>query len=157
TRHRKRSRPAADQRDALAVLRRRFRQAMLDVVLEIGGNAFEAADRDRIFLDAASAAGGLAGTIAGAPQGSRKYVRLPIDHVGIAVAAFGDQADVFRNWRMRRTCPLAIDHFVKVVGGRNISRFHSYLTRADAQPCAALFSLANASSWHMSASANPAV
>src|SRR5439155_8077126 len=65
-----------------------------------------------------------------ASQNSRKHIRSPIDHVGVAVAALGDQADVFWNGRMCGTGPLAIDHFVKVVGCRDISRFHSYLVRA---------------------------
>ena len=126
-RHRERGRATTDQRDALAVLRSRLRQAMPDVVLEVGGDALEPADRDRRFLDAAAAAGRLAWTVASASEDPRKHVRLPIDHVGIAVAAFGDQADVFGNRGVRGTGPLAIDDFVKVVGGRNISRFHSYL------------------------------
>ena len=108
-----------------------LRHAVLDVVLEVGGDALQPADRDRRILDAAAAAGRLARAIAGASENSRKHVRSPIDHVGVAVAAFGDQADVFWNGRMRGTGPLAIDHFVEVVGRRNISRFHSYLVRAD--------------------------
>ena len=128
--HRQRGGAAADDRDALAVLRQRPRHAVLDVVLEIGGDALQPADRDRRILDAAAAAGGLARTIAGASENSRKHVRSPIDHVGVAVAAFSNQADVFWNGRMRGTGPLAVDHFVEVVRRRNISRFHSYLVRA---------------------------
>ena len=104
---------------------------MLDVILEIGGDALQAADRNRGFFDAAAAARGLAGTVAGAAENSRKHIRFPVDHVGVAIAAFGNQADVFRNGRVRRTGPLAIDYFMKVVGCRNISRFHSILVRAD--------------------------
>ena len=143
-RHRERGGTAADDRDALAVLRRRPRHAVLDVVLEVGGDALQAADRDRRFLDAAAAAGRLARTIAGASENSRKHVRFPIDHVGVAVAAFGDQADVFGNGRVRGTGPLAVDHFVKVVGRRDISRFHSYLVRAKLENSAALLLPANA-------------
>src|SRR5882724_3416294 len=102
---------------------------MLDVVLEVGGDALQAADRDRSFLDTAAAARGLARTVAGASQNSRKHIRSPIDHVGVAIAALGDQADVFWNGCMRGTGPLAVDHFVKVAGCRDISRFHSYLVR----------------------------
>lgn len=129
-RHRQRGRAAADQRDALAVLRSGVRQALLDVVLEIRGDALEAADRDRIVLDASATARRLAWTIARAPQDAGEHVRFPIDHVGVAVAALGDQTDVFGDGGMRWTGPLAIDHFVKVVGGRDISRFHSYPVRA---------------------------
>ncbi len=43
-----RGRPTADERDALAILDRSGpRQAALDVVLEIGGDALQPADRDR--------------------------------------------------------------------------------------------------------------
>src|SRR6202035_354149 len=90
-RHRERGGAAADNRDALAVLRNWPRHAVLDVVLEIGGDALQPADRDRRFLDAAAAARGLARPIAGASENARKHVRSPIDHVGVAIAAFGDQ------------------------------------------------------------------
>ena len=129
-RDRERSGTAADQRDALAVLRQRRRHPMLDVVLEVGGDALEAADRDRRFLDAAAAAGGLARTIAGASQNSGKHIRFPVDHIGVAITPLCNQPDVFGNWRVCGAGPLAIDHFVKVVRRRDVSRFHSYLIRA---------------------------
>ena len=78
-----------------------------------------------VFLDAAAPAGRLAGTVAGASENSRKHVRAPIDHVGVAVAALGDQSDVFRNGRVGRAGPLAVDDFVEVVGRRNVCWFHS--------------------------------
>src|SRR5258708_13839229 len=102
---------------------------MLDSVLEGGRDGLQAADRNRSVLDGAAAARGLERTIVGASQNSRKHIRPPIDHVGVAVAALGDQADVFWNGCMRGTGPLAVDHFVKVAGCRDISRFHSYLVR----------------------------
>ena len=129
-RHRQRSGTAADEGNALAVLGRGPRQALRDVVLEVGGDALQPADRDRRLLDASAAARRLAWTIAGASQNSGKHVRFPVDHIGVAVAALGDQSDVFGNGSVRRTGPLAIDHFVKVVGGRDIGRFHSYPVRA---------------------------
>ncbi len=134
-----RSGTAADDRDALAVGRRELRHAVFDVILEVGGHPLQPADRDRRFLDPAAAAGGLARTVAGASQNSGKHVRSPVDHVGVAVAAFGDQADVFWNWRMRGTGPLAVDDFVKVVGRRNIGRFHSHPARATKNHAALLF------------------
>src|SRR5437764_14083662 len=100
---------------------------MLDVVLEIGGDALQPADRDGGFLDAAAAAGRLAWPVAGAAENSRKHIGFPVDHVSVAIAAFSDQPDVFRHGRMRGAGPLAVDHLVKVIGRRNISRFHSYL------------------------------
>ena len=59
--------------------------------------------------------GRLARPLACAPEDARKYVRLPIDHVGVGVAARRDQSDVFGNWCVSRTCPLAIDYFMEVV------------------------------------------
>src|ERR1700686_7826 len=126
-----------DDRNTLAVFRSGPRHPVFDVILEVGGDALQPADRDRSVLDAAAAARGFARTIAGPSQNSRKYIRFPIDHVGVAIAAFSDQPDVFWNGRMRGTGPLAVDNFVKVVGCRNISRFHSYLVRAIARSRAA--------------------
>ena len=40
-----------------------------------------------LFLDAAAPAGGLAGPVAGAPEDAGEDVGLPVDHVGVAVAA----------------------------------------------------------------------
>ena len=56
-------------------------------------------------LDAAAPAGGLARTVASAPEDPGKHVRFPVDHVGVAVAARGDQADVFGDRRMGRDTP----------------------------------------------------
>ena len=68
-----RGRAAADQRDALAVLDGGGRgQAAADVVLVVGGDALEAADRDRLLLDAAAPAGRLARPVAGAPEDARE-------------------------------------------------------------------------------------
>ncbi len=130
-RHGERGGAAADERDALAVLlRRRLGQAVADVVLEVGGDALQSADRDRLFLDAAAAAGGLARAIAGAAEHAGKHVRIPIDHVGVAVAARRDQTDVFGNRRVRRAGPLTIHDLVEVVRDRNVGRFHLFLLPA---------------------------
>ena len=61
---------------------------------------------------------------------TREYVRMPIDHERIRIPPRGNQPDIFRDCCMSRACPLAIDHLVKVVWRRDISRFHSYLVRA---------------------------
>ncbi len=143
-RHSQRGRTAAHEGDALAVLRCGAWQTLLDVVLEVRGNALEAADRHRRLLDASAPARRLAWAIAGASQDSRKHVRLPIDHVGVAVAALCDQSDVFGNGGVRWTGPLAIDHFMKVVGGRDIGRFHSYPVRAGSKTPRPLLSLSDA-------------
>src|SRR5690606_26548993 len=58
---------AANQRDALAIFDARlFRHARGDVVLVVGGDALQPADRHRIILDPAAPASRFAGTIAGA-------------------------------------------------------------------------------------------
>ena len=127
-RDRERGGAAAHQRDALAVLDgRRLGQPVADIVLVVGGDALQAADRDRLFLDAAAPAGRLARPVAGAPEDSGKHVRLPIDHVGVAVAACGDQPDVFGDGRVCRTGPLTIHDLVEVVRRRNVGGFHLLL------------------------------
>ena len=123
----------ADQRDALAValaLRDRLRQPRRDVFLVVGGDALQPADRDRLLLDAAAPAGRLARAVAGAPEDPGKHVGLPVDHVGVAVAARRDQPDVFGNRRVRGAGPLAIDDLMKIVRRRNIGEFHSLLVLA---------------------------
>ena len=120
--------PAADQRDALAVLLlRRLGQPRADVVLVIGGDALQAADRHRLVLHAHAPAGRLARPVAGAPEDSRKHVRVPVDHVGVGIAARRDQPDIFRDGRVRRASPLAIHDLVEVVGRGNVGILHSLL------------------------------
>src|SRR6266436_8346327 len=127
-RDRERGGAAADERDALAVVAcGRTRQAGPDVVLEIGGDALEAADRHRLLLDTAAPACRLAGPVAGATKHPGEHIRFPVDHIGVGVAPGGDQADVFRNWRVCQTCPLAIDHLVEIVRRRNVSWLHTLL------------------------------
>ena len=112
----KRSGAAAHERNAFAVFAcGRLRQAIPDIVLEVSGYAFQAADRDRLFLHTAAPASGLAGTITSAAEHAGKDVRMPIDHVGVAVAARRDQADVFGDGRMRGARPLTIYDLMEVV------------------------------------------
>jgi hypothetical protein len=97
--------------------------------LVVGGDALQAADRDglrrfRRFLNTSAAAGGLAWTIAGAPEDTGKHVRMPIDHVGVAVTLSGDQSDVFGDGRMGRARPLTIDDLVEIIGVLDVGWFH---------------------------------
>src|SRR5437016_7058262 len=111
-----RGRAGADQGDALAVLLLRDgRQIRADIALIVGGNPLQAADRHRLRLDAAAAAGRFAGPVAGAPEDAGKDVRLPIDRPGLGIALLGNEADVFRDRRVRRARPLAIDDFMEIV------------------------------------------
>src|ERR1700760_3122908 len=67
-----RSGPGPDEGDALAVLlRSRSRQARFDVALVVGGDALQPADCDRLVLDPAAPAGGLARPVTGAPEHAR--------------------------------------------------------------------------------------
>src|SRR5439155_18897288 len=92
------------------------RQIGGDVALVVGGHPLQPADRHRLLLDPAAPAGRLARPVAGAPEDAGKDVRLPIDRPGLGIAAIGDQANVFRDRRVRRAGPLAIDNLMKIVG-----------------------------------------
>src|SRR5262249_36692829 len=141
-RDRKRGGAAAHERNALAVLdRRRLGQALANILLEVGGDAFQPTNSDGLILHAHAAAGGLARPVAGAAENSGKHVGFPVDHVGVAVAASGDHPDVFGNGRVRRTGPLAVHDLVEVVRPRNVGRFHLRLCtpawpRPTREPCA---------------------
>jgi hypothetical protein len=124
-RHGERGWAAAHERDALAVFGcGRLGQAGADIILEVGGDALEPADRDRFFLDTAAPARRLARAVAGATEHAREYIRFPVDHVGVAVPAGGDQTDVFGHRRVRRAGPLTIHDLVEVVRDRNVGRVH---------------------------------
>src|SRR5216683_4718941 len=136
-RHGERRGAAADAGDALAVLLRRLGHAGLDalVVLEVGGDALQATDRDRfllavhqgLVLDAAAPAGRLAGAVAGAPEDSREDVGLPVDHVGVGVPPVGDQPDIFGDRGVGGAGPLAVDDLVEVVRILDIGRLQQKL------------------------------
>ncbi len=116
-RHGQRGRAGAHQGDALAILLLRCgRQAVADVVLVVGGDALQAADRHRLVLDPAASAGGLAGTVAGPPEDSGEDIGLPVDHIGVAIALRRDQPDVFGNGGMGGTGPLAVHHLMEIGG-----------------------------------------
>ena len=125
-RDRQRRRACADAGDALAVaLIRGAGDQRGDVLLVIGGDALEPADGDRLFLKPSAAAGGLARTVAGASQNPREHIRLPIDHIGGVVIPRGDLADIFGDRGVRRTRPLTVDDFVKVVRIGDVGRLHA--------------------------------
>ena len=90
--------------------------------LEVGGDALQAADRDRFglfslcLLDASAAAGRLARPVAGAAEDPGEDVGFPVDQVSVAVAACRDQSDVLGDGGVGGASPLAIDDLVKVVG-----------------------------------------
>src|SRR5207253_6521989 len=112
--------------------------ARLDVVgvLEVRGDALQAADRDGFgllevgVLHAAAAAGGLARPVARSPEDAGEDVGHPVDHVGVAVATLRDHADVFGDGRMGRAGPLAIDDLVEVGRGRVICALQAFASLA---------------------------
>src|ERR1700733_3956637 len=124
-----RRRAGADAGDALAVsLQRCAGEQGSDVLLVIGGDALQPADRNRLLLKPAPAAGRLAGTIASASQNSREHIRLPIDHIGAVVIPRCDLANIFGDWSMRRASPLTVNHLVEVAWIRDIRRLHDFFS-----------------------------
>ncbi len=125
-RDRQRRGTGADAGDALAVLLARdHRQPVADVVLVVRGDALQAADRDRLVLDAAAPTGGLAGAVADPAEDAGEDVRLAIDEVGFRELAERDQADVFGHVGVCRARPLAVHHAVEVIRVPGIRRLHS--------------------------------
>src|ERR1700720_4237653 len=118
-------RTGADQGDAFAVfLPRDRRQIWPDIPFVVGRYALQAADCHRIFLDPAAPAGGLARAVASATEDAGEHVRFPIYHERVGVAAVCDQPDVFRDRRVRRARPLAVDDLVKIIRVTDIGRLH---------------------------------
>ena len=97
-----------------------------DVVLVIGGDALQPADRDGLAVDAAAAAGRLTRPIARPAQDAGKDVRLAIEDVGIVKPALRDHPDVFRDVGMRGAGPLAVDDLMVVVRIRRIRPIHDF-------------------------------
>ncbi len=126
---RQRRRPRSDTRDSLAVARRRrLRQKSFDVLLPVGGDPLQPADGDRLLLQSPPPAGGLARPVAGAAQDARKDVRLPVDQIGAVVVALRDPANIFRDGRVSRAGPLAVDNLMEIVGIGDIGRLHFSLS-----------------------------
>ena len=126
---------SADQRDSLAV--RPFGrpgQTVADIALVVGGHTLQAADRYRLLFYPATAAGWLAGAVAGAAKNAGEDVGVPVDHERVGIAARGDQADVFGDGCVGRTRPLAVDNFVEVVGVTDVGRMQVGLLSLGALP-----------------------
>src|SRR5262249_42480768 len=104
-----------------------LRQPRGDVLAVIGGDTLEAADGDRLLLDAPATAGRFTRPGADAPQDPGGDVGVPVHHVGVGETALGDQADVFGDIGVGRAGPLAIHNSMVVVRVGGIGRFHSLL------------------------------
>src|ERR1700738_3749559 len=121
-----------------------------DVVLLVGGDTLQAADRYRFGFDvpafallhAPAATCRLTRPVTSAAENSGKDIGLPVDHVGVAVTPGGDQPNVFGHRSMGRTRPLAINDLVKVIRCRDIRRLQTFSSAAGGGPGrAAFFSL----------------
>src|SRR5436309_5525070 len=93
----------------------------MDVVAQIGGDALQSADRDRLAVNASAAACRLARPVARAAENPRKDIRLPIEQIRFGVPPLGDEPDVLRNVRVRRTRPLAVDDSMVVLRIADVS------------------------------------
>ena len=109
--------PAPIERDALAVLAAgALGRKSRDVVAQVGGDALEAADRDRLAVDAGAPARGLARAVAGAAEDAGKDVGLAVEQVRLGVATLRDEPDVLRHVGVCRAGPLAVDDLMVVPG-----------------------------------------
>src|SRR5688500_10851550 len=104
---------------------------MANIVPMVGRDALEAADGDRLSVDATAPAGRLAGSIAGAAEDAREDVRLPVDHVRVGVMTVRDPPDVFRHIGVRRTGPLAVDNLMVVLRIGDVRRAQSVTLPGD--------------------------
>jgi hypothetical protein len=93
----------------------------------IGGDALQAADRDRLGFDAAAAARRLARAITDAAENAGKNVRLTVDQVGLRELTLRYQPIVFGNVGMGRAGPLAVDYAIILIRISSIGRFHLYI------------------------------
>src|SRR5690606_39274269 len=126
--HRESGGPAANARDALAVLLpRNPRQTVAYIAIEISGHTVQAADRHQLRLDTTAAARRLAGTVTGSAEYPGKHIRFPVDHVRIFIPALRNQANVFRNRCMCWAGVLTIYNFVKILGICTICWFQDYI------------------------------
>src|SRR5262249_52491485 len=89
---------------------------------QIGGDALETTNRDRLFVDARATARGFARPIARPTEDAREYVRFPVEHVCVGVASLRDEPDVLGDVGMRWARPLTINDFVEVTWLRYVRR-----------------------------------
>ncbi len=143
-RDRQRGRTGADTGHAPAVHGAEpFGQPTRDVVLEVGGDALQSADGDRlgtlglILFDPSAPARWFTWPVAGAPKDPGEDIRLPVDHVGVGETAGRDQADVLRDRGVGGAGPLAIHDAMEVLRIPDIRRLHACLLVATVMAAAA--------------------
>src|SRR5436305_6120064 len=87
------SRAGTDEGDLLTIgCKRSLRHQRERVISEISCDPFQTTDRDRFLVDAAAPACRFAWAVAGTAENPGEYIRVPVDHVCLGVAALGDQA-----------------------------------------------------------------
>src|SRR5947209_19995976 len=97
---------------------RSFREKFSDVIAMVRGDALESADRDRLSIDAATAAGRFAWTVAGAAENSWENVRFPVQQIGLGEPTVSDDPTGFRSVRVGGACALTIADLTAVLWGR---------------------------------------
>src|SRR4051812_30704522 len=93
----------------------------MNVVAQVGGDALQSADRDRLAIDASAATCPLAGPVAGPTENPRKDIRFPVEQMRFGVPPLRDEPDVLRHVRVRRTRPLAVDDSMVVLRIADVS------------------------------------
>jgi hypothetical protein len=119
---------ATDKCNTLAILEHgRLWQKSTDIAFVVGRRTLETTDCDRFAFNALAAASWLARPVARAPENSREDIGLPVHHIGFGVTTLGYQSNISRDRRVRRTGKLAVHHFVKMIGRRQIGALHCVL------------------------------
>src|SRR5690606_15562225 len=99
------------------------------VVAQGGGNALQAADRNRLAIDARATAGRLAGAITRPPENTGEDVGSAIQEIGLRVPSLGNQPDVLWNVGVGRTAPLTIDYTMVILWVRDVGWLHGWVWR----------------------------
>ena len=93
-------------------------------------HTFKAADRNRLFFQAATPACGFTRTIADSAEDAREDIAFAIDHVGVREPALSDQSNILGNISVGGTAPLAIHYLMKIIRIVRVRAFHFPCTPA---------------------------
>ena len=91
----------------------------------VGGDAFQAANRNWLVLNTTAPTGRFARSVANTAENAGKHIGFAVLHVGIGELALRDHANVGRHVGMCGAAPLAIDNLMEVVGVGRICGFHA--------------------------------
>jgi hypothetical protein len=119
-----RGRARADQGHLLSIWRKwplgHVRKRIFTI---IGRNTLESANSNGLLVDPPAPTGGLARPVTSTPENTGKHIGIPVDHVCLGIAPFGDQTNILRHRRMGWTCILAVHHLVEILGIFYVSWF----------------------------------